>query len=166
MRNLEYLTQEDLPYFRRMAKQGEVIIIELDPVILMDIDIEALFADIEEENTLTEETLQSWIAAHPALLKRQQKQVEAESGMQEERKHGQSPENSRDKEQTIEAVLMSGTLDEEQMEILLAAVGEGFTDEELYMLLDMVQNTENMKAAFQELLGDHALKGIANAKRD
>ena len=42
---IEYLTEKDLPYFRKKAEKGEAVILEIPPEILRSMDIKSLLED-------------------------------------------------------------------------------------------------------------------------
>lgn len=42
---IEYLTEKDLPYFRKLEEKGEAVILEIPPEILRSMDIKSLLED-------------------------------------------------------------------------------------------------------------------------
>ena len=42
---IEYLTEKDLPYFRKKAEKGEAVILEIPLEILRSMDIKSLLED-------------------------------------------------------------------------------------------------------------------------
>ena len=42
---IDYLTEKDLPYFRKKAEKGEAVILEIPPEILRSMDIKSLLED-------------------------------------------------------------------------------------------------------------------------
>ena len=42
---IEYLTEKDLPYFRKKAEKGEAVILEIPPELLRSMDIAGLLED-------------------------------------------------------------------------------------------------------------------------
>ena len=50
MRDMEYLTEKDLPYFEKKVKKGEAVIIYIDPDALLEAE-EAVgkFLELEEQ---------------------------------------------------------------------------------------------------------------------
>ena len=61
MHNIEYLTENDLPYFERKEALGEAIIIRIDPEVLLSLDLDELFCEKEKDQTLTADELEAFL---------------------------------------------------------------------------------------------------------
>lgn len=74
MRELEYLTEKDLEYFRKQRDEGQPVrIIYLSPEVLDQLsfeDIEAMEREAREKTGQqpTEEELEEWLQKHQAIL--------------------------------------------------------------------------------------------------
>ena len=44
---IKYLTEKDLPYFRKKAEKGEAVILEIPPEILHSIDVASLLEEAD-----------------------------------------------------------------------------------------------------------------------
>ena len=82
---LEYLTEKDLEYFRKMRDEGQPVrIIYLSPEVLDQLsfeDIEAMEKQVREKTGQqpTEEELEEWLQKHQVILdpkKREEKKDE------------------------------------------------------------------------------------------
>ena len=53
MRNITYLTKRDLAYFEKLEKEGEAVILEIEPEKLIDLDLDELFPEEDKDRVLT-----------------------------------------------------------------------------------------------------------------
>ena len=82
MRDMEYLTEKDLPYFEEKAKKGEAVIIYIDPDALLEAE-EAVgeFLELEEQRrkdkaVISEEDLMGFLEDNHLLLSEEAKKSE------------------------------------------------------------------------------------------
>ena len=66
MRDMEYLTKEDLPYFEQLEKEGRAVIIRLDQTKLKDLDIDRFLEAHPDE--IRQEELLSFLKENKAVL--------------------------------------------------------------------------------------------------
>lgn len=78
MKEIEFLTEKDLPYFRKKAEEGEVAILEIPPKQLLHMDLRELLQGRDAASEIDPTEVQKWISDNRSLL-----QEEYEKGVQE-----------------------------------------------------------------------------------
>ena len=143
MRDMEYLTEKDLPYFEKKAKTGEVVIIYIDPEALLQADtaVDELLA-IEEEKQKTktnvsDEELMAFLEKHRLLLDEEAKKnlivIRENEELQklldeQEKKLAKMRER---KKPSVEEIIESADRNQDMLSLIRRAIQEGFTDDEI-----------------------------------
>ena len=68
MKEMEYLTERDIEYFRKQAENGEAVIIELDPEVLLRLNLSDIMKPDRAE-PLSEEEIKNWLEENRAFMK-------------------------------------------------------------------------------------------------
>ena len=69
MKEMEYLTERDIEYFRKQAENGEAVIIELDPEVLLRLNLSDIMKPDRAE-PLSEEEIKNWLEENRAFMKK------------------------------------------------------------------------------------------------
>lgn len=143
MRDMEYLTEKDLPYFEKKAKTGEAVIIYIDPEALLQADtvVDELMA-IEEEKQKTktnvsDEELMAFLEKHRLLLNEEAKKnlivIRENEELQklldeQEKKLAKMHER---KKPSVEEIIESADRNQDMLSLIRRAIQDGFTDDEI-----------------------------------
>ena len=163
MRDMEYLTEKDLPYFDEKAKKGEAVIIYTDPDALLEAE-EAVgeFLYLEEQRrrsaaAISEEELMAFLEENHLLLseeaKKQEKLIRENKELQdmiaEEEK---ILENMREKDkQPVEKIIAASDGDADMLATIRKAIGDGFTDDEIRMVTVPDLNPEKRSELYEAI---------------
>ena len=148
MRDMEYLTEKDLPYFEEKAKKGEAVIIYIDPDALLEAE-EAVgeFLELEEQRrkdkaVISEEDLMGFLEDNHLLLseeaKKSEKLIRENKEMQDTiDKMEKTLENMRERDKRpVEKIIAGADGDSDMLAIIRKAISDGFTDDEIRMVTD------------------------------
>ena len=148
MRDMEYLTEKDLPYFEEKAKKGEAVIIYIDPDALLEAE-EAVgeFLELEEQRrkdkaVISEEDLMGFLEDNHLLLseeaKKSEKLIRENKELQDTiDKMEKTLENMRERDKRpVEKIIAGADGDSDMLAIIRKAISDGFTDDEIRMVTD------------------------------
>ena len=161
MYEMKYLTEDDMPYFRRLAEEGRAVIIELSDQALFDLDMDHFrlpSGEIDrkklEEVLLKEDSLFKKKAEEGKKILDENKQMEQildgdnapvrRVSANTQRIRGAEGE-AFDKGESLMEKLSSMNLPEEKLDVIIDALEKGATDEEIKMCLSMNISTEQMQ---------------------
>lgn len=83
MKEVEFLTEKDMPYFRKKAEEGEVIILEIPPKELLGLNVTELLQRETAGEVIDTTELKEWIKQNrPFLQEQYEKGVKAAEGDQ------------------------------------------------------------------------------------
>ena len=68
MKEVEFLTEKDMPYFRKKAEEGEVIILEIPPKELLGINVTELLQRETAGEVIDTTELKEWIGQNRPFL--------------------------------------------------------------------------------------------------
>ena len=145
MKDMEYLTEKDMPYFREKAKKGEAVIIYIDPDSLLGSGeqiLELLEECQEKKSILTEERLKQFLSENKLLLSEEalrSRKILEENEMLQQYIDGKTKEleeaDDKDKAQ-VKEYFQNGSVSPTDLSLLRRAVEDGFTDDEIRILMD------------------------------
>ena len=119
MQNMEYLTERDLKYFEKKEALGEAIIIRIDPGVLLSLDLDELFKERDQDQTLSAKELEDFFCGDrkPDVLEEPSETPEEPmiSGIETNLRNIRL---SADDRQSLLQLIAGGISDEELMEIL------------------------------------------------
>ena len=148
MRDMEYLTEKDLPYFEKKAKTGEAVIIYIDPEALLQADTavdELLAMEEEKQKTKTDvsdEELMVFLEKHRLLLDEEAKKnlmvIRENEKLQkllvEKEKKLESIKESR--KAPVEGIIKDADRNPDMLTLIRRAIKDGFTDDEIRIITD------------------------------
>ena len=163
MRDMEYLTEKDLPYFEKKVKKGEAVIIYIDPDALLEAE-EAVgkFLELEEQRrkdkaAISEEELMGFLEDNHLLLseeaKKSEKLIRENKEMQDTiDKMEKTLENMRERDKRpVEKIIAGADGDSDMLAIIRKAIGDGFTDDEIRMVTDPDLQTEKRDELYEAI---------------
>ena len=145
MKDMEYLTEKDLPYFKEKAAKGEALILYIDPDALLGSGeqiLEMLDSCQEKKSVLTEERLKQFLDENRLLLS--EEAVRSRKILEENEKlqqfidgKTQELEETNDKKKTkVKDYFKNSSVSSDDLTLLRKAVEDGFTDDEIRILMD------------------------------
>ena len=148
MRDMEYLMEKDLPYFEKKAKDGEAVIIYIDPESLLNADevVDELLALEEKKrkqnSVVSEEELMRFLEEHRLLLgeeaKKNLKVIRENEKLQkllvEKEKNLESIKESR--KEPVEGIIRDADRDPDMLALIRRAIKDGFSDDEIRIITD------------------------------
>lgn len=163
MRDMEYLTEKDLPYFEKKVKKGEAVIIYIDPDALLEAE-EAVgkFLELEEQRrkdkaAISEEDLMGFLEENHLLLseeaKKSEKLIRENKELQDMiGKMEETLENMREKDKRpVEKIIAGADGDSDMLMIIRKAISDGFTDDEIRMVTDPDLQTEKREELYEAI---------------
>ena len=163
MRDMEYLTEKDLPYFEKKVKKGEAVIIYIDPDALLEAE-EAVgeFLELEEQRrkdkaVRSEEDLMGFLEDNHLLLseeaKKSEKLIRENKEMQDTiDKMEKTLENMRERDKRpVEKIIAGADGDSDMLAIIRKAISDGFTDDEIRMVTDPDLQTEKRDELYEAI---------------
>ena len=163
MRDMEYLTEKDLPYFEKKAKKGEAVIIYIDPDALLEAE-EAVgeFLELEEQRrkdkaAISEEDLMGFLEENHLLLseeaKKSEKLIRENKELQDMiDKMEKTLENMRERDKRpVEKIIAGADGDSDMLAIIRKAISDGFTDDEIRMVTDPDLQTEKREELYEAI---------------
>ena len=163
MRDMEYLTEKDLPYFEKKVKKGEAVIIYIDPDALLEAE-EAVgkFLELEEQRrkdkaAISEEELMGFLEDNHLLLseeaKKSEKLIRENKEMQDTiDKMEKTLENMRERDKRpVEKIIAGADGDSDMLAIIRKAISDGFTDDEIRMVTDPDLQTEKRDELYEAI---------------
>ena len=163
MRDMEYLTEKDLPYFEKKVKKGEAVIIYIDPDALLEAE-EAVgkFLELEEQRrkdkaVISEEDLMGFLEDNHLLLseeaKKSEKLIRENKEMQDTiDKMEKTLENMRERDKRpVEKIIAGADGDSDMLAIIRKAISDGFTDDEIRMVTDPDLQTEKRDELYEAI---------------
>lgn len=163
MRDMEYLTEKDLPYFEEKAKKGEAVIIYIDPDALLEAE-EAVgeFLELEEQRrkdkaVISEEDLMGFLEDNHLLLseeaKKSEKLIRENKELQDTiDKMEKTLENMRERDKRpVEKIIAGADGDNDMLAIIRKAISDGFTDDEIRMVTDPDLQTEKREELYEAI---------------
>ena len=163
MRDMEYLTEKDLPYFEEKAKKGEAVIIYIDPDALLEAE-EAVgeFLELEEQRrknkaAISEEDLMGFLEDNHLLLseeaKKSEKLIRENKELQDTiDKMEKTLENMRERDKRpVEKIIAGADGDSDMLAIIRKAISDGFTDDEIRMVTDPDLQTEKRDELYEAI---------------
>ena len=174
MNNLQYLTEKDLKYFRNKQKKGESVrIIYLDPETLDKISFDDIDRMEKEARTKTgeqptAEDMERWLQEHGAVMEAEkaEEKMKAEKQAAEKAEHektagrktadqkGAGP--SADVSKRILDIIKEGKLSAGQINIIVQAIQDGFTEDELEYLYSLTMDSEQMTREYERIRKEKA----------
>ena len=143
MNNLQYLTEKDFEYFRNKQKDGDPVrIIYLDPETLDKIRMEKEARDKNGEQPTAEE-MEQWLKDRGAVMdaKKAEEKAKAEKQaaqkVEQEKAAGKKTDKQKGTGTTADAskrildIIKEGKLSAGQINIIVQAIKDGFTADEL-----------------------------------
>ena len=163
MRDMEYLTEKDLPYFEKKAKTGEAVIIYIDPEALLQADTavdELLAMEEEKQKTKTDvsdEELMVFLEKHRLLLDEEAKKnlmvIRENEKLQkllvEKEKKLESIKESR--KAPVEGIIKDADRNPDMLTLIRRAIKDGFTDDEIRIITDRDLN-EDLRSELYEAI--------------
>ena len=169
MHDLKYLTEKDLEYFRNKQKEGDPVrIIYLDPKALDKIsftDIDRMEKKVREQKGRqpAEEELEQWLKERGAVMdtKKAEEKIKAEKEVEkraeQEKATGEQPSNrkgpgtSADASKRILDIIKEGKLSAGQVSLIVQAIKDGFTAEELEYLYSLSADSDQMTREYERI---------------
>ena len=156
MRDMEYLTKEDLPYFEQLEKEGRAVIIRLDQTKLKDLDIDRFLEAHPDE--IRQEELLSFLKENKAVLDeaaaKEMALIMENKALQDylDREEKRNKATLPDEREAVGELLtaMDGTT--EEMTLIREAVENGFTDDELRILFNSKATGEEKRQLYKAML--------------
>ena len=168
MYEMKYLTEDDMPYFRRLAKEGRAVIIELSDQALFDLDMDSFRLPSGE---IDRKKLEEVLLKEDSLFRKKAedgKNILDENRQMEQVLSGvRSPSTitaSLEKGDTALAgvpsdagvglmeKLSSMNLSEEKLDVIIEAIRKGATDEEIKLCLNPNISADRMKMLADALI--------------
>ena len=158
MKDMEYLTEKDMPYFREKAKKGEAVIIYIDPEALLGSGeqiLELLESCQEKESNLTEERLKQFLEENKLLLSEEalrSRQILEENEKLQQFLDGKTEELEKADDKSKVPVghyFKTGSAGTADLSLLRRAVEDGFTDDEIRILMDDSLNEKQRDLVYQ-----------------
>ena len=156
MRDMEYLTKEDLPYFEQLEKEGRAVIIRLDQTKLKDLDIDSFLGNHPDE--IRQEELLSFLKENKAVLDEaaakemalimENRQLQDYLNREEHKQKMLLPDERPEVGELITS--MDGTMDD--VALIREAVENGFTDDELRILIGSKATGEEKRQIYKAML--------------
>ena len=163
MRDMEYLTEKDLPYFEKKVKKGEAVIIYIDPDALLEAE-EAVgkFLELEEQRrkdkaVISEEDLMGFLEDNHLLLSEEAKKSEKLIRENKELQNliaekEKTLENMRERDKrSVEKIIAGADGDSDMLAIIRKAISDGFTDDEIRMVTDPDLQTEKREELYEAI---------------
>ncbi len=169
MNNLQYLTEKDLEYFRNKQKEGESVrIIYLDPEILDqisfdDIDRMEKEARAKTGEQQTAEEIEHWLKEQGAVMdakiaeEKAKAEKQAAEKAEQEKTAGRKTINLKDAGTSADAskhildIIKEGKLSAGQIDIIVRAIQDGFTADELEYLYSLTMDTDQMTREYERI---------------
>lgn len=161
MYEMKYLTEDDMPYFRRLAEEGRAVIIELSDQALFDLDMDHFrlpSGEIDrkklEEVLLKEDSLFKKKAEEGKKILDENKQMEQilDSDNAPVRSVSANTQEIRGAEgatfdtgESLMEKLSSMNLPEEKLDVIIDALEKGATDEEIKLCLSTNISANQMR---------------------
>ena len=150
MNNLQYLTEKDLEYFRNKQKEGEPVrIIYLDPETLDKIS----FDDIDR----MEKEARAKTGEQPTAEEKAKAEKQAAEKAEQEKTVGWKTINLKDAgtpadvSKHILDIIKEGKLSAGQINIIVQAIQDGFTADELEYLYSLTMDSEQMTREYERI---------------
>lgn len=168
MYEMKYLTEDDMPYFRRLAKEGRAVIIELSDQALFDLDMDSFrlpSGEIDrkklEEVLLKEDSLFRKKAEDGKKILNENRQME--QVLSGERSPSTNTASLEKGDTALAGVpsdagvglmekLSSMNLSEEKLDVIIEAIRKGATDEEIKLCLNPNISADRMKMLADALI--------------
>lgn len=176
LHDLQYLTEKDLKYFQNRQKEGDSVrIIYLDPEALDKIsfaDIDRMEKEAREKKGWgpTEEELEQWLkergaVTDPKRIKAKEEDKETENPdkgkvekavvtekMNREKASDNKPAGSAaDMSKRILNIIKEGKLSAGEVTVIVQAIQNGFTAEELEYLYSLSADSEKMTQEYERI---------------
>lgn len=129
MKEVEFLTEKDMPYFRKKAEEGEVMILEIPPKELLGINVTELLQRETAGEVIDTTELKEWIGQNRPFL-----QEQYEKGVKEATQRDQKNIASFDGAALIER-LSEVELSEEKRDVIEKAILKRLPEEIILFLL-------------------------------
>ena len=169
MNNLQYLTEKDFEYFRNKQKDGDPVrIIYLDPETLDKIsfdDIDRMEKEARDKNgeQPTAEEMEQWLKDRGAVMdaKKAEEKLKAEkqaaAKAEREKADGQKTDGQKsagtptDASKRILDIIKEGKLSAGQINIIVQAIQNSFTSDELEYLYSLTMDSEQMTREYERI---------------
>ena len=169
MHDLKYLTEKDLEYFRNKQKEGDPVrIIYLDPKALdkisfADIDRMEKKAREQKGRQPAEEELEQWLKERGAVMdtKKAEEKIKAEKEVEkraeQEKATGEKTSNRKGTGTSAVAskrildIIKEGKLSAGQVSLIVQAIKDGFTAEELEYLYSLSADSDQMTREYERI---------------
>ena len=168
MYEMKYLTEDDMPYFRRLAEEGRAVIIELSDQALFDLDMDSFqlpSGEIDrkklEEVLLKEDSLFKKKAEEGKKIQDENKQMEqilnggryvSVNAAAKAREHTASAGVASDARESLLEKLSTMNLPEEKLDVIIEAIEKGATDEEIKLCLNPNISADRMRMLTDALI--------------
>ena len=169
MNNLQYLTEKDLEYFRNKQKEGEPVRIiylapeTLDKISFDDIDRMEKEAMAKTGVQPTAEEMERWLKDHGAVMdeKKAEERLKAEKQAAENAEKEKAADRkainqkdtgtSADVSKRILDIIKEGKLSAGQINIIVQAIQNSFTSDELEYLYSLTMDSEQMTREYERI---------------
>lgn len=169
MHDLKYLTEKDLEYFRNKQKEGDPVrIIYLDPEALDKInfaDIDRMEKEVREKKGRqpAEEELEQWLKERGAVMDTKKAEDKAKAEKEAAQKAEQQKAarrqtaNRKDEGASVDAskrildIIKEGKLTAGEVTMIVQAIQNGFTAEELEYLYSLSADSEKMTQEYERI---------------
>ena len=169
MNNLQYLTEKDLEYFRNKQKEGEPVrIIYLDSEVLDKISFDDIDSMEKEARSKTgeqptAEEMERWLKDRGAVMdaKKAEEKLKAEkqaaAKAEREKADGQKTDGQKsagtptDASKRILDIIKEGKLSAGQINIIVQAIQNSFTSDELEYLYSLTMDSEQMTREYERI---------------
>ena len=169
MNNLQYLTEKDFEYFRNKQKDGDPVrIIYLDPETLDKISFDDIDRMEKEARSKTgeqptAEEMERWLKDRGAVMdaKKAEEKAKAEKQaaqkVEQEKAAGKKTDKQKGTGTTADAskrildIIKEGKLSAGQINIIVQAIKDGFTADELEYLYSLTMDSEQMTREYERI---------------
>ena len=155
--NLQYLTEKDFEYFRNKQKDGDPVrIIYLDPETLDKIsfdDIDRMEKEARDKNgeQPTAEEMEQWLKDRGAVMDAKKAKAEREKADGQKTDGQKSAGTPTDASKRILDIIKEGKLSAGQINIIVQAIQNSFTSDELEYLYSLTMDSEQMTREYERI---------------
>ncbi len=170
--DLQFLTEKDLEYFKRLQETGEALILTISDEDLLSLDFSVPEEKEKPENEgeiISQAELTAWVKEHRAEFSKRadenrkiqkeneslREEIDAVGEIKEENEITDAPSPKREKPaSSLTERLMEVHLDEKQADIINQAILAGLDEQLILMLLDGNLSAEEMRKLLEVFAGD------------
>lgn len=147
MKDMEYLTEKDLDFFKKKAERGETVIIRLDPEQLLKLDINS-FAG-QYQSPINENEVRQWLEENHVIL-----QSELVSGdLLQEAKSQETDKGINAADRSLARRLIELHLGDEQSKVIEYAIQKGLSEKQILSFMKEGYSAEKMREICDIMVG-------------